>query len=88
MPLKSILVLGLGKVGTLVGVLLNKTGFHVVGAARSEKAGLPFETKKIDVSDMSQVVELMKAHDAVVSCLPYQFNLDIATGAPQSNTLF
>ena len=81
MPLKSILVLGLGKVGTLVGVLLNKTGFHVVGAARSEKAGLPFETKKIDVSEMSQVVELMKAHDAVVSCLPYQFNLDIAKQA-------
>jgi len=81
MPLKSILVLGLGKVGMLVGVLLNKTGFHVVGAARSEKAGLPFETKKIDVSEMSQVIELMKAHDAVVSCLPYQFNLDIAKQA-------
>jgi len=81
MPLKSILVLGLGKVGTLVGVLLNKTGFRVIGAARSKKAGLPFETKKIDVSDISQVVELMKAHDAVVSCLPYQFNLDIAKQA-------
>lgn len=81
MPLKSILVLGLGKVGTLVGVLLNKTGFHVVGAARSKKADLPFETKKIDVSDISQVVELMKTHDAVVSCLPYHFNLDIARQA-------
>jgi UDP-N-acetyl-D-mannosaminuronate dehydrogenase len=30
--LHSILVLGLGKVGTLVGLLLNKTGFKVTGA--------------------------------------------------------
>ncbi len=81
MPLQSILVLGLGKVGTLVGVLLAKTGFKVVGAARSAKTNLPFETKKIDVSDISQVVELMKGHDAVVSCLPYQFNLAIAKQA-------
>ncbi len=81
MPLKSILVLGLGKVGTLVGVLLNRTGFQVVGAARSEKANLPFQAKKINVADISQVVALMKAHDAVVSCLPYRFNLDIARQA-------
>jgi phosphoglycerate dehydrogenase-like enzyme len=47
MALKSVLVLGMGKVGTLVGVLLNKTGFRVVGIARSEKTDHPFETKKI-----------------------------------------
>jgi hypothetical protein len=35
---------GLGKVGTLVGALLNKTGFQVVGAARSQRADLPFKT--------------------------------------------
>ncbi|MDX2451238.1 saccharopine dehydrogenase family protein [Desulfosarcina sp.] len=81
MPLQSILVLGLGKVGTLVGVLLEKTGFQVVGAARSEKTGLSFETKKIDMADISQVVDLMKAHDAVVSCLHYPFNLDVAKQA-------
>lgn len=81
MILKSILVLGLGKVGKLVGLLLKKTGFQVVGAAFSEKSGLPFETKKIDVSDISQVVNLMKSHDAIVSCLPYKFNLDIAKQA-------
>ena len=81
MNLKSVLVLGLGKVGTLVGVLLNKTGFHVVGVSRREKSDHPFETKKIDVSDTSQVVELMKKHDAVMSCLPYHFNLDIAKQA-------
>jgi phosphoglycerate dehydrogenase-like enzyme len=44
MALNTILVLGLGKVGTLVGALLNKTGFQVVGAARSQRADLPFKT--------------------------------------------
>lgn len=81
MPIKSILVLGLGKVGTLVGVLLKRTGFHVVGADQREKSDLPFETKKVDVADRSQVLALMEPHDAVVSCLPYRFNLAIAQQA-------
>jgi saccharopine dehydrogenase-like NADP-dependent oxidoreductase len=81
MPFKSILVIGLGKVGTLVGILLKKTGFKVVGAAISEKENLPFDTKKIDASDISQIGGLIKNHDAVVSCLPYQFNLEVAKQA-------
>jgi len=79
--LESILVLGLGKVGTLVGVLLKKTGFKVFGADLHEKAGLPFETKEIDVADITQVAEMMQEYDAIVSCLPYNFNLEIATRA-------
>ena len=85
MTIKSILVLGLGKVGSLVGVLLQKTGFQITGATLRERTDLPFETKKIDVSDIYQVVELMKTHDAIVSCLPYHFNLDIAKQACQKN---
>jgi saccharopine dehydrogenase-like NADP-dependent oxidoreductase len=79
--LESILVLGLGKVGTLVGFLLEKTGFIVVGADLHQKIGLSFETKTLDVTDIEQVTETMKQHDAVVSCLPYHFNLEIATRA-------
>ena len=85
MTIRSILVLGLGKVGSLVGVLLQKTGFQVTGASLSEKTDLPFETKQIDVSDISQVLEQMKVHDAIVSCLPYHFNLDIARQACLNN---
>ena len=79
--LESILVLGLGKVGALVGILLEKTGFNVLGADIHEKAGLPFETKNLDVTDIKQVAGLMQECDAVVSCLPFNFNLDIATQA-------
>jgi len=78
---ESILVLGLGKVGTLVGILLEKTGFNVFGADLHEKSGLPFETKKIDVTDITQLAEMMQEYDAIVSCLPYNFNLEIATRA-------
>ena len=81
MPIKSILVLGLGKVGSLVGVLLTKTGFHVVGAARDENTGLPFETRKMDVTDAVDIEKMMTSCDAVVSCLPYQYNLNIAKQA-------
>ena len=79
--LESILVLGLGKVGTLVGILLEKTGFNVFGADLHEKSGLPFETKALDVADITQVAEMMQEYDAIVSCLPYNFNLEIATRA-------
>jgi saccharopine dehydrogenase-like NADP-dependent oxidoreductase len=79
--LNSILVLGLGKVGTLVGVLLKKTGFQVVGVDFHERRDLGFETQKIDAADISQVVKMMKNFDAVVSCLSYNFNVDIATQA-------
>ena len=79
--LESILVLGLGKVGKLVGILLEITGFKVFGADLHEKAGLPFETKNLYVADIKQVAKLMQEYDAVVSCLPFNFNLDIATQA-------
>ncbi len=79
--LESILVLGLGKVGTLVGILLEKTGFAVSGADLCKKAGLPFETEDVDIADIERVTEMMKGHDAVVSCLPYRFNLEIAVRA-------
>ena len=60
--LDSILVLGLGKVGTLVATLLQETGFAVTGADFYEKSGLPFETQKIDVADIEQVVNMMTGY--------------------------
>lgn len=79
--LQSVLVLGLGKVGELVGILLEKTGFSVFGIDLQNKAGLPFETQQVDVFNINQVSEMIKDYDAIVSCLPYNFNLEIATRA-------
>lgn len=80
MKIKSIIVLGLGKVGSLVGTLLHKTGFAVTGADMQAKNGLPFPVMATDMADLRFLDELKK-FDAVISCLPYRYNLDMATAA-------
>ena len=74
--MKKILVLGMGKVGSLVGVLLNEN-FEVT--ALDEKAPhysyeLPFKCLLGDVTNINFMSELLKKHDAVVSCLPFFLN--------------
>ena len=40
--LKNVAVLGLGKVGSLVGTLLTRSGFTVTGIDANPPSGLPF----------------------------------------------
>ena len=79
--IERIAVFGLGKVGSLVGVLLGRTGYSVTGIDGNEKKNLPFETRQADVSDESILGELVEGHDAIVACLPYDLNLPIARAA-------
>ncbi|MDA8871155.1 saccharopine dehydrogenase NADP-binding domain-containing protein [Flavobacteriaceae bacterium] len=78
--MKDILVLGMGKVGSLVGVLLSKK-FKVKAIDKKRphyKYNLPFECIEGDVSNLEFIKEELKNHDAVVSALPYYLNKDIA----------
>lgn len=81
--IKNVLVLGLGKVGTLVGVLLSKR-FKVTGLDKKQPHydfALPFEVINGDVqSDAFLKGELLR-YDAVVSALPFFLNLEIARAA-------
>ena len=80
--MKNIAVLGLGKVGALAGELLNEGGFDVVGFdAKHQGAAVPFETKRIDVADIAALRSVLAGFDAVLSCLPYSFNIDVAKQA-------
>ncbi len=79
MSIRSVMVMGLGKVGMLVATLLDKTGFKVTGVDLHGRSGFPFATRALDVSDEGQVHRMMESHDAVVSCLPYRFNATVAT---------
>lgn len=78
--MKKILTLGLGKVGTLVGVLLSKN-FTVTGLDKTQPHydfDLPFDVIEGDVTDLKVMRKLLTEHDAVVSALPYFLNKDIA----------
>ncbi len=78
--MKSILVVGMGKVGSLVGILLSKS-FRVVGLDKAQPAEpLPFQVVQGEVSEAA-LEKHMTGHDAVVSCLPYNLNLPVANMA-------
>jgi len=83
-PLDSILVLGLGKVGHLVALLLHETGFKVAAAALNVTTTFPFPVRELDIANAAELAKALRGHDAVVSCLPYQCNLGVARVAAES----
>ena len=79
--MEKILVIGLGKVGSLVGVLLSKR-FEILGADKNDPAiAVPFPVAKGDVSSENFLNEIFAGVDGVVSCMPYNLNLPIARKA-------
>ncbi len=81
--MKKLLVLGLGKVGSLVGVLLNHQ-FDVTGADKQKPHydfELPFPVLEVDVTSDQFLKEELPKYDAVVSALPFFLNKEIAQAA-------
>ncbi len=76
--IESVIVLGLGKVGHLVAELLQETGFTAQGADLHIPEGAPYPAIQLDLADNLTIGEHLSGHDAIVSCLPYHFNLKIA----------
>ncbi len=83
--IKSTLVLGLGKVGNLVGTLLHNSGFEVTGMDAVSR-DLSFNTIVGDVTNKADLTKLVGDFDAVVSCLPYNFNIEVAKVCAELNT--
>lgn len=79
--INQVAVFGLGKVGELVAILLADSGFKVVGYDAAPRESLQFETKSLDVLDGAGLRESLRGFDAVVSCLPYHLNIDVAEAA-------
>lgn len=78
--MKKILILGMGKVGSLVAVLLSKS-YEVTGLDRQQPHydfDLPFEVLEGDVKDQNFMSPLLDNFDTVISALPYFLNKDIA----------
>lgn len=82
--MRNILVIGLGKVGSLVGTLLSKR-FEVTGIDKVlPNTKLPFQVKEGDILQPGFLEGIFSDFDAVVSCMPYNLNLPIAKQAYQS----
>jgi len=79
--IKSVFVLGLGKVGSLVATLLHETGFEVKGADLRDPGELPYPAEQLAGSGPDELKGKLKGFDAVVSCLPYSFNTGVASAA-------
>lgn len=79
--IQTVLVVGLGKVGSLVGVLLNRR-FSVTGVDKAAPTyPVSFPTQQADITDEAAFGGILAGFDAVVSCLPYSLNLPIAQAA-------
>ncbi len=80
--MKTIAVLGLGKVGTLAAELLHESGFDVIGFdTMAQTRSLPFAVNTISVRDPQALTMALTSVDGVLSCLPYHLNTDVARAA-------
>ncbi len=82
--INEVRVIGLGKVGELVAVLLADSGFAVTAYDARTRSDLPFACKALDVRDADGLRGALAGADAVVSCLPYNLNLGVAEAAHDS----
>ncbi len=85
--INKVLVLGLGKVGSLVGIMLSHQ-FEVTGVDKQRPhydTPLPFKVITGQVDDPAFLSEHIKQYDAVVSALPYFLNAAVARVAAQHN---
>ena len=81
MTFTKIAVLGLGKVGTLAASLLRDCGFEVTGFDAKARPALPFPTQAADLASPAAVAAALAPFQAVLSCLPYHLNTEVAKAA-------
>ena len=75
-------MLGLGKVGHLAATFLHQAGFQVTGIDQRHPArSSEFEVVVADVADPDVIGRLLDDQQAVLSCLPYHLNRDVARAA-------
>jgi len=80
--MKSIAVLGLGKVGRLAAQLLVDSDFEVIGVdSAANPTDFPHDVAAIDVSDAEALAGIFQRVDAVLSCLPYHLNIGVSNVA-------
>ena len=80
--MKSIAILGLGKVGRLAAQLLVDSDFTVIGVDNAANSkDFAHEIAAIDVTDAKALKGIFTRVDAVLSCLPYHLNIGVSNVA-------
>lgn len=82
--IKSVLVIGLGRVGSLAAILLQSNGYQVTGFDSSPDEDYPFEVIPGTVADEPALEKAIAGHDAVLTCLPFHLNLSVAKKVHQA----
>ena len=80
----SVAVVGLGKVGELVGLLLHQAGFAVTAVECRGKPDVPFPVVAVDAGDVTALTDALAGVDAVVACLPFHLNVSVAEAAARA----
>jgi len=77
--IRRVVVLGIGGVGELAATLLTETGFEVTGVdVRRPDDPLPFAFVAASADSPSALEPVLAGKDAVLSCLPYHLNGEVA----------
>jgi len=72
-------VLGLGKVGHLAATFLHQAGFDVCGIdQRAPAKASSFPVQVADLGDVAAIDHLLDGQQAVLSCLPFHLNREVA----------
>lgn len=90
MTIKNPLIIGLGGVGTLLAVMLKDLGMTVTGLDQRKPDKLPDGIVFVsgDVRDQKALIEVLKKHDAVISCLPFNLTLPVAEAAQRAGITY
>jgi saccharopine dehydrogenase-like NADP-dependent oxidoreductase len=80
MAIQKPLVIGMGRVGSLIALLLGEVGMQVAGVDREKGPSVPahVEFTSADVTDPQVLTRLCRGRDAVIVCLPYYLILGVA----------
>ena len=86
MAIRKPLVVGMGRVGSLIALLLSELGMQVAGVDMEQGASIPdsVEFASADVTDPRILARLCHGRDALIVCLPYHLILGAAQVAHTS----
>lgn len=80
MAIRKPLIVGVGRVGSLIALLLTELGMQVTGVGMEKSPSMPanIDYTSADITDPHILTALCRGKDAVIACLPYHLILGVA----------